>query len=66
MIAKIPLTLAPQPEGGFTVTSPLIAELVTEGDTLELALENAKDALVAVIELYEDTCRELPIKLSGT
>ena len=66
MIAEIPLTLAPQPEGGFTVTSPLIAELVTEGDTLELALENAKDALVAVIELYEDTCRELPIKLSGT
>ena len=66
MTAEIPLTLAPQPEGGFTVTSPLIAELVTEGDTLELALENAKDALVAVIELYEDTCRELPIKLSGT
>ena len=66
MIAKIPLTLAPQQEGGFTVTSPLLAELVTEGDTFELALENVKDALAAVIELYEDTCRELPIKLSGT
>jgi antitoxin HicB len=63
MTADIPLTLAPQPEGGFTVTSPLIAELVTEGDTLELALENAKDALVAVIELYEDTGRELPAEL---
>ena len=47
MIAKIPLTLAPQPEGGFTVTSPLLAELVTEGDTFELALENVKDALVS-------------------
>ena len=66
MTASIPLTLAPQPEGGFTVTSPLLAELVTEGDTRGLALEDVKDALVAVIELYEDTGRELPIELSGT
>jgi antitoxin HicB len=63
MIAKIPLTLAPQPEGGFTVTSPLLAELVTEGDTFESAIENAKDALAAVVELYEDTGRELPPEL---
>ena len=32
-IYKVPLVLAPQPEGGFTVTSPLLTELVTEGDT---------------------------------
>lgn len=63
MIAKIPLTLSPQPEGGYTVTSPLLAELVTEGDTFELALENVKDALTAVVELYEDTGRELPPEL---
>ena len=66
MFAKIPLTLVPQPEGGFTVTSPLLAELVTEGDTVELALENVKDALTAVAELYEDTGRELPPELRGT
>ena len=63
MIARIPLTLSPQPEGGFTVTSPLLRELVTEGDTFEEALENVKDALVAVAELYEDTGRELPPEL---
>jgi len=63
MTARIPLTLTPQPEGGITITSPLLAELVTEGDTLELALENARDALVAVVELYEDTGRELPPEL---
>ena len=66
MITKIPLALSPQPEGGFTVTSPLLAELVTEGDTFELALENVKDALAAVVELYEDTGRELPPELRGT
>jgi antitoxin HicB len=56
---KIPLVLAPQPEGGYTVTSPLIPELVTEGDTVEEALENVKDALTAVVEVYEDLGRSL-------
>jgi antitoxin HicB len=51
------LTLTPQPEGGFTVTSPAIPELITEGDTVEEALANAEDALRAVAELYEDLGR---------
>ena len=57
---KVPLTLAPQPEGGYTVTSPLLPELLTEGDSLGEALGNAKDALAAVIEIYEDLGRTLP------
>jgi antitoxin HicB len=57
---KIPLVLSPQPEGGYTVTSPLIPELVTEGDTVEEALENVRDALAAVVEAYEDLGRSLP------
>jgi antitoxin HicB len=57
---KIPLLLSPQPEGGFTVTSPVLPELVTEGETAEEALENVKDALAAVVEIYEDMGRSLP------
>jgi len=57
---KIPLVLSPQPEGGYTVTSPLLPELVTEGDTAEAALENVKDALAAVVEIYEESGRPLP------
>ena len=57
---KIPLLLMPQPEGGYTVTSPLLPEFVTEGDSLNEALENVKDALAAVIELYQDMGRSLP------
>ncbi len=57
---KIPLILAPQSEGGYTVTSPLLPELVTEGDTVEDALANVKDALAAVIEIYRDLGRALP------
>ena len=57
---KLPLVFDPQPEGGYTVTSPLLPELFTEGDTVEDALENVKDALAAVIELYHDTGKMLP------
>jgi len=33
----------------YTVTSPLLPELVTEGDTVDEALHNVNDALTAVI-----------------
>ena len=57
---KVPLLLTPQAEGGYTVTSPLLPELVTEGDSIAEALENVKDALAAVIEIYQDQGRPLP------
>jgi antitoxin HicB len=60
MYYKVPLVLTPQPEGGYTVTSPLLPELVTEGDSFYEALENVKDALAAVVELYQDLGRSLP------
>lgn len=60
MIRRLPIVFTPQPEGGFTVTSPVLPELITEGDTLEVAFANVKDALAAVIELYADQGRKLP------
>lgn len=57
---KIPLDLTPQDEGGYTVTSPLLPELVTEGDSISQALANVKDALVAVVEIYQEQGRPLP------
>lgn len=61
MIAKVPLFLERQPEGGYTVTSPELPELVTEGDTISEALVNAEDAFTAVVEIYEDQGRSLPL-----
>ncbi len=60
MIARIPLILEPQPEGGYTVTSPLLPELITEGDNMAEALANVEDAFAAVVEIYEDRGRSLP------
>ena len=59
-LARIPLLLEPQPEGGYTVTSPLLPELLTEGDTIAECLVHAEDAFAAVTEIYEDYGRPLP------
>ena len=62
-IFKVPLVLTAQPEGGYTVTSPTLPELVTEGETPEQALENVRDALVAVLEIYEDLWKPFPARI---
>ncbi len=62
-IFKVPLVLTAQPEGGYTVTSPVLPELLTEGDTLEEAVHNVQDALAAVIETYDDLGKQLPANL---
>jgi antitoxin HicB len=59
-IYRLPLVLEPQPEGGYTITCPLLPELITEADTLDDVLPNVSDALAAVIESYEDTKQPLP------
>lgn len=60
MTAKIPLILEPQPEGGWTVTSPVLPELLTEGDSIEEIRENVQDCFAAVVEMYQDDERPLP------
>lgn len=59
-VYKLPLVLEPQAEGGYVVTCPLLPELVTEGETVQDALANAHDALLAVIEAFADLGRPLP------
>ncbi len=49
-IYKLPLLLEPQPEGGYTITCPLLPNLVTEADTLEQVIPNVADALAALLK----------------
>ncbi len=60
---KIPLVLDPQSEGGWTITSPLVPELLTEIDDLNDLSECVRDAISAVIELYEDMGKQFPANL---
>jgi len=59
-IYKLPLVLESQPEGGYTVTCPLLPNLITEADTLDDVIPNVADALSALIEAYQDLNQPLP------
>ena len=59
-IYKLPLILEPQPEGGYTVTCPLLPNLITEADTLDDVIPNVSDALSALIEAYQELNKPLP------
>ena len=49
-----------QPEGDYTVTSPDVLDLVTEGDTREEALVMARDCAEALILTYMDFGDDIP------
>jgi len=51
---QLVLTLTEAEEGGYTVTSPMDPELVTEAETIPEAFEMARDAL----ELLKECRRE--------
>lgn len=59
-IYKLPLILEAQPEGGYTITCPLLPELITEADSLAEVGANVSDALAVVLEIYADEGRSLP------
>jgi antitoxin HicB len=60
---KIRVHLEPQPEGGWTITSPDIPELITEADTPEEIEANVRDAFRVVLEIYEDRGSSVPESL---
>jgi antitoxin HicB len=47
---QVELIFEPQEEGGFTVYSPDLPGLITEGETLESAERNAQEALALYVE----------------
>lgn len=54
------VVLTPAEEGGFTVTVPSLHGCVTEGDTYEEALANAKEAIELTVECMTERGEEIP------
>lgn len=63
-IYKLPLVMEPQPEGGWTITCPVLPELITEADTWDEIGPNVSDALQAVVEIYEHLDKPFPSVLN--
>ncbi|HMT08573.1 MAG TPA: type II toxin-antitoxin system HicB family antitoxin [Pyrinomonadaceae bacterium] len=57
---KLPLVLDPQPEGGWTITCPILPGLVTEADTVDEIRTNVTDAIEALLEGYEELGQPVP------
>jgi len=54
--------LHPQKEGGYTVTVPALPGCISEGDTLEEALKNIKDAIEGYIRVLAKHKRKIPLE----
>ena len=59
-IRKLPLLLDPQPEGGWTITCPILPGLITEANTFDEIEANICDAFQALKEVYDHLNMPLP------
>lgn len=65
-IYSIRLYLEPNPDGVYTITSPDVPGLVTEGQTPEEIQTNVQEALDALIMAWEALGKPLPPVLRPT
>lgn len=54
------ILLRKEPEGGYTVMVPSLSGCVTYGDTIEEAIEMAKEAIELYIESLKEHNEEIP------
>ncbi len=50
----------PEPEGGYTVTCPSLPPVVTYGETLNDARENAREAIELCLEVMKEDGQPIP------
>ena len=51
------------PNHAYTVRCKELPELITEGSTIDDALDNAIDAFVSTLEIYDELNKELPAEI---
>jgi predicted RNase H-like HicB family nuclease len=54
--------LRKEPEGGYTVLVPSLPGCVTYGDTIDEAVEKAKEAIELYIETMREHGEEIPVE----
>jgi len=52
--------LTPEEDGGFSVEAVSVPGVASQGETIEEAIENIKDAFTAAIETYNDSGMDIP------
>jgi len=54
------VVLEPETVGGFSVTVPALPEVVTQGESVDEALVNVREAIELALEVRRDEGEELP------
>ena len=54
------ILLTPEDEGGFSVSVPALPGCFTQGETIEEAIEMAKEAISLYIEVLEEDGSSIP------
>ncbi|AKA49453.1 antitoxin HicB [uncultured archaeon] len=60
ILIKFTVILEPQEEGGFTVTVPALPGCISEGETIEEALNNIKEAIELYIKVLKEDEKPIP------
>ena len=61
IVKPYPITLYPEPDGGYTVMLADLPGCLSQGDTLEESIANIKEAQIAWIETALECGDEIPV-----
>lgn len=64
MKMRYTVVLQPEVAGGFSVSVPSLHGAVTQGDTFEQAMENARDVIECFLAIYAEDGEEIPIEFA--
>jgi predicted RNase H-like HicB family nuclease len=59
---KFTVILQPEADGGYSVVCPAIAGCVSEGDTLDEALTNIREAIALCLEVRAEEGQSAPVE----
>ncbi len=59
---KFTVVLAPEADGGYSVVCPAIPGCVSQGDSLDEALSNIREAILLCLEVRSEEALRLPVE----
>jgi len=63
MPARYLVDLEKNEDGGYTVTVPALPGCITEGNTWDEAIANAREAIAGYIEALKDLGKPIPVEI---
>jgi len=60
---QVEVVFEPQEEGGFTVYSPDLPGMVTQGDSIDEAAANAEEAIALYVESMRERGKDVPLDI---